>query len=64
MFSVYAIDDGVQHRGDQQANIVHDVNERGSMLAILLKHGQDNQDPGHAVVQSLEILTPGCECSE
>lgn len=46
-------------QGGQQVNIVHDVNERGSMLAILLKHGQDNQDPGQAVVQSLEILPLG-----
>ena len=55
LFSFYAVDDGVQHGGDQQVDIVHDdVNDRQSMLAIPVNHGQDNQgqdcqDMGQAV---------------
>lgn len=71
LFGFYAVDAGIQHGGNQQVDVGHDgVNERGSMLAIPVNHGQakhgdvqdqDCQDMGQAVVQSLETLLLGCD---
>lgn len=43
LFSLCAVDDGVQHGEDQQVDVGHEGrNERGSILAILVNHGQAN----------------------
>ena len=44
LFDFYAADDGVQHGGNQQGTVGReDVNERGSMLAETVNHGQANR---------------------
>lgn len=69
LFAFYAVDDGVQQRGNQQAGGgQEDMNGRGNIFAEMVNHGQashgdgqnqDCQDTGQAALQSLETLPLG-----
>ena len=72
LLCLHTVDDGVEHGGYKQVDIGHhDMNNKWGTFPEVVDHGDSDYghiksqyctDVGHAGVESLEPLLPGCNC--